>query len=88
MEGNWRKRVRRFTEQDKENIRKKRAEGMTVMAIAVEYSASLSTINRFLSEKYAESIRAQQRARYWKIKAENEAVQKELEELREKKREG
>lgn len=80
--------MRRFTEQEKEDIRKKRADGMTLMAIAVEYSASLSTINRFLSEKYAESIRAQQKAKYWKAKAEKEAVQKELEELREKKREG
>ena len=77
--------MRIFTEQEKEDIRKKRAEGMTVMAIAVEYSASLSTINRFLNEKYAESIRAQQKARYWKIKAEKEAMQKELEELREQK---
>lgn len=80
--------MRRFTEQEKADIRKKRAEGMTVMAIAVEYSASLSTVNRFLNEKYAENIKKQQRARYWKIKAENEAMQKELEELREKKREG
>ena len=79
--------MRRFTEQEKEDIRKKRADGMTVMAIAVEYGASLSTVNRFLSEKYAESIRAQQKARYWSAKAEKEAVQKELEELREKKRE-
>ena len=76
--------MRRFTDQEKEDIRKKRADGMTVMAIAVEYSASLSTINRFLSEKYAENIKKQQRARYWKIKAEKEAMQKELEELREK----
>lgn len=76
--------MRRFTEQEKEDIRKKRAEGMTVMAIAVEYGTSLSTITRFLSEKYAESIRAQQRERYYRQKAEKEAMQKELEELREK----
>lgn len=76
--------MRRFTEQEKEDIRKKREDGMTVMAIAVEYSTSLSTINRFLNEEYAESTRAQQRARYWKAKAEKEAMQKELEELREK----
>lgn len=76
--------MRRFTEQEKEDIRKKRAEGMTVMTIAVEYGTSLSTITRFLSEKYAESIRAQQRARYHRQKAEKEAMQKELEELREK----
>lgn len=76
--------MRRFTEQEKEDIRKKRAEGMTVMAIAMEYSASLSTINRFLNEKYAENIKKQQRAKYWKAKAEKEALQKELEELREK----
>lgn len=76
--------MRRFTEQEKEDIRKKRADGMTVMAIAVEYSTSLSTINRFLNDKYAESTRAHQRAKYWKAKAEKEAMQQELEELREK----
>lgn len=80
--------MRRFTEQEKEDIRKKRADGMTVMAIAVEYGTSLSTVNRFLNERYAESIRAQQKARYWKEKAEKEAMLKELEELRGKKEKG
>lgn len=74
--------MRRLTEKEIEEIKAKRAEGTTVMAIAVELGISLSTVNRVLSEKYAESIRAQQKARYWKAKAEKESLIKELEELR------
>lgn len=78
--------MRRLTDREKEEIRQKRAEGKTVMAIAVEYDTSLSTVTRIINEKYAESIRVQQRERYRKDKAEKEALLKELEELRGKKK--
>lgn len=77
--------MRRLTDREKEEIRQKRADGMTVMAIAVEYNTSLSTVTRVINEKYAESIRKKQNERYYKDKAEKEAMQKELEELRGKK---
>lgn len=74
----------KLTDVQRDEIRKKRAEGMTVMAIAVEYNTSLSTVTRIVNEKYAENIRKQQNARYHRQKAEKEALIKELEELREK----
>ena len=72
----------KLTDAQRDEIRKKRAEGATVMSLAVEYATSLTTVTRICDEKYAERIRKQQNARYYRQKAEKEAMQKELEKLR------
>ena len=74
----------KFTEEQKEEIRGKRKEGATVMSLAVEYGTSLSTITRIVDEKYAESVRRQQNARYHRQREEIMQMKKELEELRAK----
>ena len=76
--------MRRITDKEKEEIIGKRKAGATVMAIAVEYGASISTITRILNPEYAESVRKQQNARYQREKEEKEKMKKELEELRKK----
>ena len=73
--------MRRLTDKEKEEIRQKRAEGMTVMALAVEYDTSLSTVTRIINERYAENIRKQQNARYHRQREEFLRMRKELEEI-------
>ena len=73
--------MKKLTDAQRDEIRKKRAEGKTVMALAVEYDTSLSTITRITNEKYADSIRKQQNARYRRQRDEFLRMKKELEEL-------
>lgn len=70
-----------FTEEQKKEIREKREAGATIMALAVEYNTSLSTITRVVNEKYAESVRKLQNARYHRQREEFLRMKKELEEL-------
>ena len=79
----------KFTEEQKEEIRKKRAEGAKIMSLAVEYDTSISTIARIINPEYAESIRKHQNARYHRQKEELRKMREELEAVRgnEEKRE-
>lgn len=79
----------KFTEEQKEEIRKKRAEGAKIMSLAVEYDTSISTIARITNPEYAESIRKHQNARYHRQKEEFKKMKSELEAMRgnEEKRE-
>ena len=79
--------MRRIADKEKEEIIEKRKAGATVMSLAVEYGASISTITRILNPEYAESVRRQQNARYQREKEEREKMKKELEALRGKKEE-
>ena len=72
----------KFTEEQKEEIRKKRDEGATVMSLAVEYATSISTIARITNPEYAESIRKHQNARYHRQKEEIRKMREELEAIR------
>lgn len=70
-----------FTEEQKKEIREKREAGATIMALAVEYNTSLSTITRVVNEKYAENVRKLQNARYHRQREEFLRMRKELEEI-------
>lgn len=74
----------KLTDKQREEIKQKRAEGATVMSLAVEYNTSLTTVTRIINEKYAENIRKQQNARYHRQREEQERMKRELEELRAK----
>lgn len=75
----------KFTEEQKKEIKEKREAGATIMALAVEYNTSLSTITRMVNEKYAENVRKLQNARYHRQKEEFARIKAELEELRGKR---
>ena len=74
----------KLTDKQREEIKQKRAEGATVMSLAVEYNTSITTVIRIINEKYAENIRKQQNARYHRQREEQERMKRELEELRAK----
>ena len=75
----------KFTEEQKKEIREKRKAGATVMALAVEYGTSLSTITRIVNDKYAENVRKLQNARYRRQRDEYLRLKKMEEELRGKR---
>lgn len=74
--------MRRITDKEKEEIIEKRKGGATVMALAVEYDTSISTVARIINPEYAESVRKQQKERYHREKEEKEQMKKELEALK------
>ena len=75
----------KLTDKQREEIKQKRAEGATVMSLAVEYNTSLTTVTRIINPEYAENIRKQQNARYHRQREEQERLTRELEELRGKR---
>ena len=75
----------KLTDKQREEIKQKRAEGATVMSLAVEYNTSLTTVTRIINPEYAENIRKQQNARYHRQREEQERLKRELEELRGKR---